>query len=230
MTQYPSFETISLTQAVYGDYDIPIGTSIKNLDVGNPTTGIATVKTQGGVGIATVGIGSMKILKRDGNTIIHDQWPYLDIRSVEEQGVTDSSGNEIPRNTNKIYLPDYVGITSILKVDNSDSDPITNKKFLVTGKYLEGNVRIVNVAYNSRLTLAKSHTANDEILGLTSTIPISIGANKVVTEVIIVTDEHKIVHEIKQFQGNYKLIQDKCLNGTERIIKYLQQSQQQYNK
>ena len=176
------FETISLTQAVYGDYDIPIGTSIKNLDVGNPTnTGIATVKTQGGVGIATVGIGSMKILKRDGTTIIHDQWPYLDIRSVEEQGVTDSSGNEIPRNTNKIYLPDYVGITSILKVDNSDSDPLTNKKFLVTGKYLEGNVRIVNVAYNSRLTLAKSHTANDEILGLTSTIPISIGANKVVT-------------------------------------------------
>ena len=177
------FETISLTQAVYGDYDIPIGTSIKNLDVGNPTnTGIATVKTQGGVGIATVGIGSMKILKADGTTTItHDQWPYLDIRSVEEQGITDSSGNEIPRNTNKIYLPDYVGITSILKVDNSDSDPITNKKFLVTGKYLEGNVRIVNVAYNSRLTLAKSHTANDEILGLTSTIPISIGANKVVT-------------------------------------------------
>ena len=126
--------------------------------------------------------GSCRILKVDGTTeVVHDQWPYLDVRVVKERGVTNSSGNIISPNNNKIYIQDHVGITSILGVNVTDSDSLTNKKFLVSGKFLDGNVRVTNVAYNSRLTLAQPHTAGDEVFGVTSTIPISIGANKVVT-------------------------------------------------
>ena len=137
-----TFEAVSTPTAVYGDYDIPIGTSIKNLNVSDPTnTGIATVKTQGGIGIATVGIGSIRILKQDGTTVVHDQWPYLDVRVVQERGVTDDSGIRISPNNNKIYIPDNVGITSILGVDVKDSDYLTDKKFLVSGYTLEAGVR-----------------------------------------------------------------------------------------
>ena len=143
---------------------------------------ILTFDTEGTYGTADTGAGfSVVVSKNDsfqppGNKsvssesqsddVAHASPLFLGSWTSKETGTSslgangafnflDSSGNEIPRNTNKIYLPDYVGITSILKVDNSDSDPITNKKFLVTGKYLEGNVRIVNVAYNSRLTFAE---------------------------------------------------------------------------
>ena len=176
------FDDIAITDAVYGDYDVSITSSIQGLDVGNPTTtGILTVLPQSGNAINCGTGGSLKIKQEDNTIITHDQWPYLDVRTVEERGPTNDSGTIIPRITNKIYVPDHVGITSILGVQSSESDPLTNKKFLVTGKYLKGNVRIVKVAYNSRLTLAKQHTVNDEILGLTSTIPISIDSNSVVT-------------------------------------------------
>ena len=115
------FETISPSvPAIYGDYDASIAKSIKFSNVDNPdvTTGIATVKTLDAVGIATVGIGSMKILKRDGTTVVHDQWPNMDVRVVEER-ITDESGNLIPVSAKKLYFPDSIGIQSILKVNVS---------------------------------------------------------------------------------------------------------------
>ena len=178
-----TFEDVSTPTAVYGDYDVPIGLSIKNLNVSSPTTtGILTAMNRSGNEVECGTGGSCRILKADGITeVVHDQWPYLDVRVVEERGVTDDNGNQISPNNNKIYIPDNVGITSILGVDVTDSDYLTNKQFLVSGKFLDGNVRVTNVAYNSRLTLAKPHTAGDEVLGVTPTIPMSIGANKVVT-------------------------------------------------
>jgi len=177
-----TFEAVSTPTAVYGDYDVPIGLSIKNLNVSSPTTtGILTAMNRSGNEVECGTGGSCRILKQDGTIVIHDQWPYLDVRVVEERGITDNNGNQISPNNNKIYIPDNVGITSILGVDVTDSDYLTDKKFLVAGKFLDGNVRVTNVAYNSRLTLGKPHTAGDEVLGVTSTIPISIGANKVVT-------------------------------------------------
>ena len=178
-----NFENVTTTTAIYGDYDVPIGTSIQGLNVDNPTnTGRLAVLQANGIDEVLCGTGGSLKIKKQNNTIItHDQWPYLDVRVVKERGITDNNGNEISPISNKIYVPDDIGITSILGVDVTDSDYLTNKKFLVSGKFLNGNVRVKNVAYNSRLTLENSHTAGDEVIGITPTIPISIGANKVVT-------------------------------------------------
>ena len=178
------FETISPSvPAIYGDYDASIAKSITFSNVNNPdvTTGIATVKTLDNVGFATVGIGSIKILLRDeiagvGKTITHDQWPNMDVRVVEEK-LTDESGNLIPVSAKKLYFPDSVGISTILKVDISDADPQTDKKFLVSGKFLDGNVKIENVAYNSRIIISEPHTAGDKILGESSSISCSVSGS-----------------------------------------------------
>ena len=185
------FETVSPSvPAIYGDYDASIVKSIKFSNVNNPdvTTGIATVqtvtqtlevdgnssgKTGGEVGVGT---GSIKILKKDGTTVVHDQWPNMDVRVVEEK-LTDESGNLIPVSAKKLYFPDSVGISTILKVDISDADPQTDKKFLVSGKFLDGNVKIENVAYNSRIIISEPHTAGDKILGESSSISCSVSGS-----------------------------------------------------
>ena len=41
---------------------------------------------------------------------------------------------------------------------------------------------------------------------------------KLIDDIIILTDDDRIVKEIKTFRGKYRLIKDDCLNGTERII------------
>jgi len=160
--------------AIYGDYDVSIISSIQGLNVDQvKTTGILTVLPQSGSAIDCGTGGSLGIAKTDGSVITHDQWPNLDVRVVEEK-ITDESGNAIPVSSKKIYFPDNVGISSIFDVSISDSDPQTDKKFLVSGKFLDGNVKIESVAYNSRITISKPHTAGDKILGESSNIPCSV--------------------------------------------------------
>ena len=39
--------------------------------------------------------------------------------------------------------------------------------------------------------------------------------------ILVLTDDERIFNEVKSFGGNVYIIQEDCLNGTERIIKYL---------
>ncbi len=42
-----------------------------------------------------------------------------------------------------------------------------------------------------------------------------------VTNIVVLTDDIRIYDEVKKFGGEVKIVNDECLNGTERIIKYL---------
>ena len=168
-------ETVSPSvPAIYGDYDVSITSSIQGLNINQvKTTGTVAVLPQSGSAINCGTGGSLKIKKQDNTIITDDEWPNLDVRVVEEK-ITDENGNAIPVSSKKIYFPDNVGISSIFGVSISNSDPQTDKKFLVSGKFLDGNVKIESVAYNSRITLSKPHTAGDKILGESSNIPCSV--------------------------------------------------------
>jgi len=42
-----------------------------------------------------------------------------------------------------------------------------------------------------------------------------------VTEIVVLTDNKRIYDDVISFGGNCVIVQEKCLNGTERIVKYL---------
>ena len=45
---------------------------------------------------------------------------------------------------------------------------------------------------------------------------------KMIDEIIVLTDDIRIKEEVESINGRVEMITEKCLNGTERIIKYLQ--------
>ena len=42
-----------------------------------------------------------------------------------------------------------------------------------------------------------------------------------VSDIIVLSDDNRIYDEVINFGGKYEIITENCLNGTERIIKYL---------
>ena len=44
---------------------------------------------------------------------------------------------------------------------------------------------------------------------------------KYIDEIIILTDSDQIKNEVESFNGNCEIIKEECLNGTERIVRYL---------
>lgn len=42
-----------------------------------------------------------------------------------------------------------------------------------------------------------------------------------ITDIIVLTDDNRICEEVLSFGGNCAIVTEECLNGTERIIKYL---------
>ena len=42
-----------------------------------------------------------------------------------------------------------------------------------------------------------------------------------INNIVVLTDDIRIYNEVKNFGGNCEIVTDDCLNGTERIIKYL---------
>ena len=49
-----------------------------------------------------------------------------------------------------------------------------------------------------------------------------------IDDIIILTDSEKIEEEVKKFNGKSEIINDYCLNGTDRIIKFIQKNKIDY--
>ena len=52
---------------------------------------------------------------------------------------------------------------------------------------------------------------------------------KYVDNIIVLTDSDNIKNEVESFGGNCKIITEDCLNGTERIVKYLKKNNNEYD-
>ena len=51
---------------------------------------------------------------------------------------------------------------------------------------------------------------------------------KYIDDIIILTDSDKIKTEVELFGGNCEIVTEECLNGTERIVKYLKTNNNKY--
>ena len=52
---------------------------------------------------------------------------------------------------------------------------------------------------------------------------------KYISDIIILTDSNKIKNEVDSFSGKCEIISEDCLNGTERIVKYLNKKKLKYD-
>ena len=142
------------TAMIYGDYDVNVGESLASTLSGYATppagsVGIMTVEQQNGT---AVGVGSTSLyIKKEGNDLVkHDEWPYFDVRVVNEQG----------NSKNKIYVPSYIGIETSLGVNISDTDPLNDIRYNISGKYIKEGTTIHKVSYNSRISLSENHSVD----------------------------------------------------------------------
>ncbi len=65
-----------------------------------------------------------------------------------------------------------------------------------------------------------------KILGISviNRVYLQVKQCKLINKIIVLTDDERIKAEVESINGNVEMITDECLNGTERIIKYLERN------